>query len=75
MKKAYSVWEGCGDETTPPVNLLVGVVSGLTEAKEKRRSEAVQWCLGRGVELVTWETNPSPTQTEDEGKKATVSIS
>lgn len=73
MKSAYSVWEECGDETTPPVNLLVGVVSCLTEAEEKVRSEAVQWCLGRGVELVTWETNPSPTQTKDEGK-VTVSI-
>ena len=74
MKSAYSVWEECGDEATPPVNLLVGVVSCLTEAEEKVRSEAVQWCLGRGVELVTWETNPFPIQTEDEGKKVTVSI-
>lgn len=69
MQNAYSVWEGLGAEATPPVNLLVGVVngSGLVGSGEEVRSEMVQWCLGRGVELVTWETEASTTQTEKEG--------
>ena len=43
---------------------MVGVASG-SEAEDKVRSEVVQWCLGRGVELVPWETNTPATQAED----------
>ena len=43
---------------------MVGVASG-SEEEDKVRSEVVQWCLGRGVELVPWETNTPATQAED----------
>ena len=69
VKSAYSVWEGLDADNTPSVNLLVGVVSGCgLEGVEKVRSEVVQWCLGKGVELVIWETEASPTETDEEGK-------
>ena len=64
VQKAYSVWEGLGAETTHPVCLMVGVASG-SEEEDKARSEVVQWCLGRGVELVPWETNTPATPAED----------
>ena len=68
MKNAYSVWEGLAAETTPPVNLLVGVVSGCNlESVEEVRGEAVKWCLGKKVELVIWETDSSPAEANEDG--------
>ena len=66
LKKAFSVWEGLNPEATPPVNLLVGVVDGC-ELGEGVRGKVVQWCLGRGVELVEWHINP-PTKPQNEGE-------
>ena len=65
LKSAYKVWEGLDSETTPPVNLLVGVVSGCGSVEEVK-SEVVQWCLGRGVELVIWGIDSPPTLSEGE---------
>ena len=68
MKSAYSVWEGLTAETTPPVNLLVGVVSECDlESVEEVRGEAVKWCLEKKVELVIWETDSSPAEANEEG--------
>ena len=60
------MWEGLESEATPPVNLLVGVVDGCGLVEEVK-GEVVQWCLGRGVELVIWETNPPIKDKTEEG--------
>ena len=51
------MWEELESETTPPVNLLVGVTEGCG-LSEGVRSDVVQWCLKKGVELVEWNLNP-----------------
>ena len=54
------MWEGLGPEATPPVSLLMGVVDGCGLG-ESVKSEVVQWCLERSVELVEWDINQNST--------------
>ena len=54
------MWEELAEKATPSVMLLVGV------AGPGQRREVAKWCVGKGVELVEWETEPSASQEKEE---------
>ena len=65
VKAVYSVWEGLGAETTPPINLLIGCEqSGCGQLKD----DVLQWCVKKGVELIPWEIESQLTVRDEEDK-------
>ena len=58
LEAACKIWELVEDHSSPSVCLLVGTTTPATADQPSCHQKALEWCVGRGFELVEWERGP-----------------